>query len=489
VGTRAIELTGILGNTLLRGMQALLVKLGSWLGQKLAGAGLIVVLAVAGCGLWLYLRQEAQVETRRVETLKQAVAERDRLLAAQEAVEQRLAAIRTEIETQKDRAEKAAKVVEALRALESWWDRWFGNPQQQAVNAEQLRRMEALQREANGRAAELQRSTRPLLFERDALLQAVRLADEEIAGLATDGSKPRHYARAAWDDTKWYILAALGAYFFGPTLWAVSMYYGFAGLVAHGRPIQLGTEPPALPEVGASSVSLEAVLHPGEVLCVREKFLQTCDEGAGRHTRFVLDWRIPLTSVACGLSELIELRHPGHEGGCRATLSSSDDPHIELALVEVPAGASLVLRPSFLAAVIQRQGERLQIRRHWRLFRWQAWATGQFRFFEFAGPCRLVVAGSRGVRAERLSGEENAPVFARRTNQDATIGFTPNLQYRPVRAETFWSYYRGMNPLFDDLFAGRGLFVLQETSTDGPAGRAGRFWASVWNGVLKVFGL
>jgi hypothetical protein len=46
-----------------------------------------------------------------------------------------------------------------------------------------------------------------------------------------------------------------------------------------------------------------------------------------------------------------------------------------------------------------------------------------------------------------------------------------------------------MNPLFDDLFAGRGLFILQETASGGPAGKAGRFWSSVWNGVLKVFGL
>ena len=100
-----------------------------------------------------------------------------------------------------------------------------------------------------------------------------------------------------------------------------------------------------------------------------------------------------------------------------------------------------------------------------------------------------MVAGSRGVRAERLADREGETAPARRTNQDATIGFTPNLEYRPVRAETFWSYYRGMNPLFDDLFSGRGVFVLQETATGGGAATAGRFWSSVWSGVLKVFGL
>jgi len=78
---------------------------------------------------------------------------------------------------------------------------------------------------------------------------------------------------------------------------------------------------------------------------------------------------------------------------------------------------------------------------------------------------------------------------ARRTNQDSTIGFTPNLSYSPVRAETFWSYYRGMNPLFDDRFSGAGLFILQETSAEGPGAKSGKFWSSVWNGVLKVFGV
>jgi hypothetical protein len=100
-----------------------------------------------------------------------------------------------------------------------------------------------------------------------------------------------------------------------------------------------------------------------------------------------------------------------------------------------------------------------------------------------------VVAGARGVRAENLAARDGQAMPARRTNQDATIGFTPNLEYRPVRAETFWSYYRGMNPLFDDLFAGRGLFLLQETATPGSAAKAGRFWSGVWSGVLRVFGL
>jgi len=78
---------------------------------------------------------------------------------------------------------------------------------------------------------------------------------------------------------------------------------------------------------------------------------------------------------------------------------------------------------------------------------------------------------------------------ARRTNQDSTIGFTPNLDYLPVRAETFWGYYRDMNPLFDDLFSGQGIFLCQQVSATGDASAARKFWAGMWGGTLKAFGL
>jgi hypothetical protein len=229
----------------------------------------------------------------------------------------------------------------------------------------------------------------------------------------------------------------------------------------------------------------------GERLWVKEKFLQSSDEGVARKTRYLLDWRVPFTCLATGLVELVELRHGAASGAAdqRITLSNQSDPHSELAVIALPEGASLVLRPSFLAGVVVADGRRLRIRRRWQLFRWQAWVTLQFRFFEFVGPCRLIVAGSRGVRVERLVDRAGDAVPARRTNQDATMGFTPNLDYRPVRAETFWSYYRGMNPLFDDLFAGRGIFLSQQVSTPGDAKKARRFWNGFWSGVLKVFGV
>ena len=470
-------------------MQVMLLKLASWLAQKLVGAALIVLIALAGYGVWLFLQEEGLLEKGRLEKLSQAVADRDRLVVAQAAVERRIAGMRAEVAAYEERLKQAERIIASLRSLDSWWERWFGNKNQQTANAEQLRRLEALKLESASKLAEVHRAVTQVVWEKDGLGLALRRANHEVGRLEESRSLARHYVVLAWEKLRWYLGFALLAFFLGPTLWALVLYFGLAQVMARGKAIRLGPDPAALPEVGESRVSVEATLEPGDVLRIKEKFLQASDEGIGKHTRFVLDWGIPFTSIACGLIELVELRHTLPAGEYRVTLSSNDDPHIELSITTVPAGASLVLRPRFLAGVIQREGERLVIRRHWQIFRWQAWVSGQFRFFEFIGPCRLVITGSRGVRAERLADRGGQAAPARRTNQDATIGFTPNLEYRPVRAETFWSYYRGMNPLFDDVFSGQGLFVVQETSVAGPAAKAGAFWSSVWSGVLKVFGL
>jgi hypothetical protein len=186
---------------------------------------------------------------------------------------------------------------------------------------------------------------------------------------------------------------------------------------------------------------------------------------------------------------LTRVTNRSREHDRRLTLSSQDEAQIEMAVVDVPDGGSLVCRPSFLAAVIVPGGSPPGIRSHWRLLSLHAWITLQFRYFEFRGPVRLVLWAYRGVRAERLTRQNLAQGNERRTNQLATIGFTPSLQYRSRRAETFISYLRNQNPLFDDLFSGSGVFLCQQISRSEEFRRQGRFWASVWNGVTKVFGL
>lgn len=470
-------------------MYSFLLKFGAWLLQKLLVGALIVGLGLAAYGLWMFVREQGDFNVNRDAMIRELTVKRDQLQMARAEVEKRVTELQSEIGQQRERLTRAQRVIDLLREMESWWDRLWGNPSQQKANADQLKRMEEVKTGSIARVEEFTRLLTQSRWEKDGIELEIARIGRDIAGIEASKSKVAHYLYTAWLETRWYVALALASFFFGPTLWSLFMYYGLARWIARGRPIQFSQSPDKLPEVGESRVSVEASLRKNDILRIKEKFLQASDEGVQKKTRFVLDWRIPLTSFACGLTELVELRNPGVSDVFRVTLSNGDDPHIELAIVDVPEGASIILRPSFLAGVIQRDERPLEIRRHWQLFRWQSWVTGQFRFFEFVGPCRLVISGSRGVRTEQLLARVEGPPFARRTNQDATIGFTPNLSYRPVRAETFWSYYRGMNPLFDDLFAGQGLFLLQETSTPGGAAKAGRFWATIWNGVLKVFGL
>ena len=470
-------------------MYVFLYRLGAWLLQKVGIAVLIAVLALVGMGLWLYLRDQVDSETRRLEYVAQLEATRSAVIQAQAETREAIQGLREAVAVQEARVEQANRVIKTLRELESWWAGLFGDPVQQQINADRIARMETLKVDAglliSSRTRELQAALRG---EEDLEFRLASI-EQDLESSHESESAAAHYLRSAWNRSKGYLLVTLLIYFFGPTVIKIIAFFLIAPWMSRGKAIRFESDQVAMPKVRPSSVSTELGLWPGEVLRVKEKFLQSSDEGLKKKTRFLFDWTIPFTSIACRLTELVELRN-GHAGDRAAlTLSNSDDPHSELAVIEVPDGAGIILRPSFLVGVITKGEDKVEIRRRWMLLRWQAWITLQFRFFEFVGPCRLVVAGTRGVRAEILAQKEGATRSARRTNQRATIGFTPNLDYLPVRAETFWGYYRNMNPLFDDLFAGTGLFVLQETSSDPAKGGPMRFWSTLWSSVLKVFGI
>ena len=470
-----------------------------WIFEKFAAAALIVALGLAACGLWLFLKDNVDFDQWRQDVVRSINGERTKTKAALEDVHKRMDRISVEITAEQERGKQADKVIDQLKDLESTWDRFVGNPEQQKSNAEQIARMSALRMAVAAKVQTLQQEFTRTTWERDGLEIALGKLDAQLKTAEEKQSRLLHYLDRAWNTrvgraplhlpVKWWVIAFLAVYFLGPSAGKIGMYYFVAPLVARGRPVRLEPSQPSLPEVGESEVAAELPLRPGELLWVKEKFLQASDAGLEKKTRYLLDWQIPLTCFATGLTELIELRCRPGSGEQRLTLSNQSDPHSELAVVTLAEGAALVLRPRFLAGVVVAEKSRLKIRRRWQLFRWQSWVTLQFRFFEFTGPCRLVVAGTRGVRVEDLSTRPGDAMPARRTNQDATMGFTPNLDYRPARAETFWSYYRGMNPLFDDLFVGRGLFLCQQISTSGDTARARRFWAGVWGGVMKIFGL
>lgn len=147
----------------------------------------------------------------------------------------------------------------------------------------------------------------------------------------------------------------------------------------------------------------------------------------------------------------------------------------------------MVLRPRFLAGVIYASGQGLTIRSRWRLFHRHAWATLQFRYLEFRGPCRLIVAVPGGLRVEHITPGEAGPKVVRRISPVAAIAFTPNLECALVRTERFWRYVQGRVKLIEMSFAGPGVFLAKTAVT--PAGnRFSRFFSAGGDRLLRVFG-
>lgn len=467
-----------------------LAKFVSWCLQKLTFGLLLLALGLAGFGMWLYVRDHVDFDLRRQELVRALTGETGKVREALKDVQVRMDGMTADVARNEQRAAEAARLAEELDALNSGLNRLTTSGEQVKLNEERLARLRQTEKEAREQVVALREALKRAQWERDGLEIALGKLEVQLQAAEREKSKLMHYARTAWERFGRYVLLGIAIWFLAPPLGRAVAYFVVAPFISSRAPVRLGAESGAGVTVRGSDASIDVVLEPGDVLWVKERFLQASDEGLLKRTRWLFDWSMPFTCLAAGLKELIEMRNAAPEAKLRATFSSQTDAHVELAVVAVPAGASLVLRPSFLAGLIGPLGRKKNaIRRHWRLFTLQSWATGQFRYFEFVGPCTLLLAGSRGVRAETLAAQPGLPVPGRRANQDATIGFTPGLAYRPVRAETFWAYFRGQNPLFDDLFEGTGVFLCQQTTARGEAAEQRKFMANLRDGVLRVFGL
>jgi hypothetical protein len=238
---------------------------------------------------------------------------------------------------------------------------------------------------------------------------------------------------------------------------------------------------PAAVRIGGriSGVSQEIVLGPGEELIVHPEFLQSSAEGGRKRTRWLLNWRFPLSSLA---SRMVALTWIREADGKSFVISSTMSPLSEVGIIALEAGRRFVLQPRYLIGLVQRAAHPIVIHSHWR-FTASAWITLQFRYLSFEGPGALLVQGCRGIRLEPADGR-------RAIDQKATIGFDANLAYASRRAETFTPYLFGMRGLFNDSFEGPGVYAYEEMPYAGRrAGITGRGLEGLTDGVMKVFGI
>lgn len=277
-------------------------------------------------------------------------------------------------------------------------------------------------------------------------------------------------------------LLILAIAIFSPALFKAFLYFVIAPIASRRPPIRLVPEESgAVSDQGAPSTPSRRIpIDAGVEMLVVPEAVQSTPHDAAKATRWLLDWKMPVSSLAAGLVALLRVRsrHPDF-----VQLVSTGDPLAELATVEVPEGAAMVLRPRALRGLVQPVGRPLRISRLWRLGTLSAWLTLQFRYLVFHGPCVLIVQGGRGVRLERA-------YAGRGINQASTIGFSAGLDYSVRRSEAFGPYLMGKQELLNDSFDGRGCSLYEVL----PAGRArGGIWGRGLRGIgdafLKIFGV
>jgi uncharacterized protein (AIM24 family) len=265
------------------------------------------------------------------------------------------------------------------------------------------------------------------------------------------------------------------------------LFFVLAPAASRLSPIRILPNPhaPPLPEPRSSAVSVSIDVGADEELLVQANFLQSSSRPARKHTVWLLNWQIPFSSVASGMFALTSIRPEGAVP-TRVVVSAQDDAFGEVGIIEIPNGAAMVIQPRALAGIVKPAGPSVAITRHWRLLSLHAWLTLQFRYLVFHGPCKVILKGCRGVRTEEPQADQ-----ARLINQAATLGFSANLDYRTTRCETFVSYLRGQEDLFNDLFGGGpGRFVYEEIPAMGRrAGVAGGGLEGVLDAFLKAFGI
>jgi uncharacterized protein (AIM24 family) len=279
-----------------------------------------------------------------------------------------------------------------------------------------------------------------------------------------------------------WILAAL---IIIPFLWKLGAYYLIAPIAQRAKPILLGADSPSSEDIiaTASHPAQRILLAVGDVLVTKVDHLQGSMGDFDKGTKWLIDWKYPFSSIAAGLYVLTRITNKGAEPG-QITLSAREDATEELALVEIPAGKSMIFRPHYLVAVTHPLGLPPKIRSKWVFWKLHAWVNLQFRYMIVEGPVKLVFSAQRGLQVE----EVQASMPGRRVNSHLTAAFSPHLNYSPKRAETFVAYIWGKNALFDDFFQGSG-WVIQQQVTGSKKNPAARIWEGVFGAIGKVFGI
>ena len=172
-----------------------------------------------------------------------------------------------------------------------------------------------------------------------------------------------------------------------PVLIKAFFYFVLAPLAQALEPIRIlpDERAPGIPPPLQSAVSLSVDVDAADEILLHPDFVQSSSLPARKQTQWLLNPRLPLSSLAAGLFALTRIRPEGADA-TRVVVSSQNDPLGEIGLIELPAGAAMVVQPRSLVGVVKPAGVPVAITRHWRLGSLHAWLTLQLRYLCSTAP-------------------------------------------------------------------------------------------------------
>jgi hypothetical protein len=281
------------------------------------------------------------------------------------------------------------------------------------------------------------------------------------------------YAKQA---TKYVVFGAIGAAI-AWVLIRLLFYFVLAPAASRAAPIRLlpnsnGSAKllrrPRSEEAGGgegASASLTVQVEPGQLLAIRPEYFHGASGGCAISTRDVINRRCLRSSLAAGLYNLtqVEVQSPA-----TVTVSAGHEPLQQLALLDIPSGSAVAIQPEHVLGAIHHREAPVRITRHLRLLNLQAWLTLQFRYLVFHGPVQLILKGCRGIKAEAVEIEQTI-------DRAYTVGFSANLSYGVVEAETFPAYLTRKKRLLRDRFrGGPGMLISEESPSGSKRMRSGK---------------
>ena len=120
------------------------------------------------------------LNTRRAQTWKRLSKRQGALVEERDQVEHRMEVLRQDLRTYDERADRAARIIENLRGLQSRWERWLGNVEQQRANDAQIEHLRAVQAEAQQQKLQIQRTMTQTAWQREGLDVQIEPLNREI---------------------------------------------------------------------------------------------------------------------------------------------------------------------------------------------------------------------------------------------------------------------------------------------------------------------